>query len=152
MHPFEKMNQAATPWMESMMLELSTEDSHQALRALGAGLEALRDLMTPAEAARFGGWLPLLVRGLFFERWDPTIKPREVHNRSQFLALVGEKYAPRADVPTDAIAAAFLTVLARHLDLGDIAGVASQFSAPLDQVGRPAIVGRPHRTSVRLAS
>jgi uncharacterized protein (DUF2267 family) len=152
MHPFEKLNQTATPWVESMMAELSTADSHQALRALGAGLEALRDLLTPAQAAHFGARLPVLIRGLFFERWDPTITPREIRHRSQFLALVGEKYAPRADVPTDAIAAAFLGVLARHLGAEDIVRVASKVPTPLEQLRQAVIAGSANGASLRLAS
>jgi uncharacterized protein (DUF2267 family) len=146
------MNQTSTPWLESMMTELATTDSHQALRALGAGLEALRDLLTPAQAARFGARLPVLVRGLFFERWDPTITPREIRHRSQFLALVGEKYAPRADVPTDVIAGAFLGVLARHLDAEDIVQVASKVPTPIEHLRHAVIAGSANGTSLRLAS
>jgi uncharacterized protein (DUF2267 family) len=152
MHPFDRLNQTATPWVESMMAGLSTADSHQALRALGAGLEALRDLLTPAQAARFGARLPALIRGLFFERWDPTITPREIRHRSQFLALVGEKYAPRADVPTDVIAAAFLGVLARHLDTEKLVQVASKVPSPLERLRHAATAGSANGASLQLAS
>jgi uncharacterized protein (DUF2267 family) len=152
MHPFEKINQTATPWVESMMAELSTTDPHRALRALGAGLEAVRELLTPAQAARFGARLPLLIRGLFFEGWNPTIAPREIHRRDQFLALVGGKYAPRADVPTDAIVAAFLGVLDRQLGAEALAEVASKLPAPLGDFGWPEPARKTDRPTGRLAS
>jgi uncharacterized protein (DUF2267 family) len=151
MHPFEKMNQMATPWVESMMAELSTEDPHKALSALGAGLKALRARLTTEEAARFGAWLPLLIRGLFFEGWDPTIKPREIHQRSELLALVREKYAPRSDMPTDAIAAAFLAVLDRQLGTAEMAEVASKFPTLVIDFGWPGIVRKPDRAPMQLA-
>jgi uncharacterized protein (DUF2267 family) len=152
MHPFEKMNQGATPWVDSMMAELSTGDPHQALRALGAGLEALRDLLTPAEAGRFAARLPLVIRGLFFERWDPGSKRREVHHRNQFLALVGEKYAPRCDLPTDTIADAFLAVLDRQLGTEELVEIVSKLPAPPIDFGQPARAAKTARTAVRLAS
>ena len=151
MHPFEKLNQLATPWVESMMAELSTEDPHKALSALGAGLKALRDRLTIEEAAQFAARLPLLIRGLFFEGWDPTIKPREIHQRSELLALVREKYAPRSDAPTDAIAAAFLAVLDRQLGTVEMAEVASKFPTLVVEFGWPGIVRKPEPAPLQLA-
>jgi uncharacterized protein (DUF2267 family) len=142
MHPFEKMNQAAAPWVESMMAQLSTADPYQALRALGAGLEAVRDLLTPAEAARFTDRLPPLIRGLFFERWDPAVKPREVHDRNQLLALVGEKYAPRSDPPTDVVAAAFLAVLDCRLGAEEMSLLARRLPAPVIDFGWRGLAGK----------
>lgn len=134
------------------MAELSTADPYRALRALRAGLEAIRDLLTPAQTARFGARLPLLVRGLFFEGWNPTIAPREIHHRNQFLALVGEKYAPHADVPTDAIVAAFLGVLDRQLGAEALAEIASRLPAPLGDFRWPAPARRTDRPTGQLAS
>jgi uncharacterized protein (DUF2267 family) len=149
MHPFDKLNQTAEPWVEAMMAELSTTDPYQALRALGAGLEALRDLLTPAEAGRFGARLPPLIRGLFFERWDPSTKPVEIHHRSQLLALVGAKYAPRSDLPTDEIAAAFLAVLGRQLGHTELAEVVAKLPALILDVRWPkmASTSRPRTFS-----
>jgi uncharacterized protein (DUF2267 family) len=142
MHPFETMNQSANPWVESMMAELSTTDPYRALRALGAGLKALRDRLTAPDAARFGARLPLLIRGLYFEGWDPTLEPREIHDRSQLLALVREKYAPRSDVPTDVIAAAFLAVLERRLGAEEMAQLVSTLPALTMDFGWPGIAMR----------
>jgi uncharacterized protein (DUF2267 family) len=152
MHPFEKINETATRWVESMMAELGTTDPYRAVRALGAGLESLRDLLAPAEAARFGALLPLLIRGLFFEGWDPTIGPREILHRSQFLALVGEKYAPRSDVPTDVIVAAFLGMLDRQLGAEALVEVASKLPEALGDFGWPELARRTGRAAGQLAS
>jgi uncharacterized protein (DUF2267 family) len=124
MHPFEKLSQTANPWVESMMAELRVTDPYKAVRALGAGLATLRELMTPREMARFVGLLPVVVRGLFFEGWDPQVKPREIHHRSQLLALLGQKYAPHADLPTDLLLAAFLAVLNQRLRPEEMAEIA----------------------------
>jgi uncharacterized protein (DUF2267 family) len=71
--------------------------------------------MTLAEAAQLAAELPLLIRGLFFDAWLPTEHPRPIERRSEFLALVREKYAPRSDAPTDQVARAMLAVLDQRL-------------------------------------
>jgi uncharacterized protein (DUF2267 family) len=43
------------------------------------------------EAAQLSGQLPLLIRGLYFEGWDPTGKPLRIRHREDFLVLVREK-------------------------------------------------------------
>jgi uncharacterized protein (DUF2267 family) len=115
MHIFEKHNQEAQLWIDEMMAELGTDDPYRALHALRAGLQALRDRMTLAEAAQMAAELPLLIRGLFFDGWLPGAEPRPIEKRSEFLALVREKYAPRSDTPTDQVARATLAVLDHRL-------------------------------------
>src|SRR6185369_5649848 len=66
---FDQANQKANLWVKDMMNALGTEDPHQALHALRAGLQALRDRLSVDEAAQLGAQLPLIVRGFFFEGW-----------------------------------------------------------------------------------
>jgi uncharacterized protein (DUF2267 family) len=148
MHPFTKLTQTADPWVESMMAELRVADPYKAVRALGAGLAALRELLTPQEASRFAGRLPVLVRGLFFEGWDPQVRPREIHHRSQLLALLGQKYAPHADLPTDLLLAAFLAVLNQRLRPEEMAEIARKLHPLTGDFGWAAIAAGAARPLV----
>lgn len=116
MHIFEKHNQEAQSWIDDMMMELGTDDPFKALHALRAGLQALRDRMAIEEAAQLAAELPVLIRGLFFDGWTPTAARRPVDKRSDFLALVREKYSPRSDAPTDEVARATFAVLDHRLN------------------------------------
>jgi len=87
---FEKMNQHAMSWVSDMMAELRTEDPHKALHALRAGLHAMRDLLTVDGAAHLSAQLPMLIRGMFFEGWDPSRDPLRVRHAADFLPLVRE--------------------------------------------------------------
>jgi uncharacterized protein (DUF2267 family) len=120
---FDKINQQAGAWVKDMMSELGTRDSHKALHALRAGLHALRDRLSVDEAAQLSAQLPLLIRGLFFEGWDPSDKPLKIRHKDEFLALVRTRYAPRQDAAADDIVVALFRVMARHVSAGEITDV-----------------------------
>jgi uncharacterized protein (DUF2267 family) len=124
---FEKANQQATLWVTEMMTELGTNDPHKALHALRAGLHALRDRLGVDEAAQISAQLPLLIRGLFFEGWDPSGKPLRVRHREEFLELVRDKYRPREDLPADDLIRAVFRLLARHVSSGELNDIIFSF-------------------------
>jgi uncharacterized protein (DUF2267 family) len=120
MNLFERVNQQAMLWVKDMMTELHTDNPQRALHAMRAGLQALRDRLSVEEAAQLSAQLPLLVRGMFFEGWDPTGKPLRIRHRAEFLALIRQKFAPREDVAADDIIVALFRVMSRHVAQGEI--------------------------------
>jgi uncharacterized protein (DUF2267 family) len=81
-------------------------------------LHALRDRLTVEEAAQLGAQLPMLVRGIYHEGWNPTGMPVKAH-RDEFLRRVREQF--RYDVPggVEAVVRAVLGVLRRHVSTGE---------------------------------
>jgi uncharacterized protein (DUF2267 family) len=133
---FEKINQHAMVWVKDMMAELHTDDPHKALHALRAGLHAVRDLLTVDGAAHLSAQLPLLIRGMYFEAWDPAHGPLRIRHTVDFLPLVREKYAPRADAPADDIIVALFRVLDRHVSAGEITKLFLSLPEELVQAAR----------------
>jgi uncharacterized protein (DUF2267 family) len=123
MRLFERVNQQASIWIKDMMLELRLDDPERAYHALRAGLHALRDRLGVEEAAQLSAQLPLLIRGVFFEGWNPTGKPLRIRHREDFLALVREKYFPHRDASADDIVVALFKVLGRHVTAGEITDI-----------------------------
>ena len=120
MNLFAKMNQQANIWVKDMMAALGTKDGHKALHALRAGLQALRDRLSADQAAQLSAQLPLIIRGMFFEGWDPSSTPMRIRHRTEFLALVREKYAPREDLAAEDIMRSLFRVLDRHIAAGEV--------------------------------
>jgi uncharacterized protein (DUF2267 family) len=120
MNLFDRVNQQAMTWVKEMMVELRTDNPQRALHAMRAGLQALRDRLSVSEAAQLSAQLPMLVRGMFFEGWDPAGKPLRIRHRAEFLALVRQKFAPREDVAADDIIVALFRVMSRHVAQGEI--------------------------------
>ena len=120
MNVFSKLVPLADAWVKDMMAELGTNDADQGLAALRAGLHAFRDRLTVDGAAHLSAQLPLVIRGLFFEGWDPSDKPLRIRHEAEFLGLVRANYAPRADPPPQDIVGALFSVLRRHTAVGEM--------------------------------
>lgn len=91
--------------------------------ALRAILHALRDRITVEEVAQLGAQLPMLVRGFYYEGWDPTGKPVRVRRKETFLLGIAQQF-PSADlVDPEKTARAVFRVLARRVSEGEIEDV-----------------------------
>jgi uncharacterized protein (DUF2267 family) len=69
------------------------ERRNQSYNALRAVLHALRDRLTVEEAAHFAAQLPMLIRGLYYDGWDPSRVPKKMH-RDDFLNQVRREMPP----------------------------------------------------------
>jgi uncharacterized protein (DUF2267 family) len=75
-------------WLEQLGAELGWEDPNRVLLALRAVLHALRDRLPADEAIELSAQLPLLIRGLYFEGWDPSATPVRARSREAFFTMV----------------------------------------------------------------
>jgi len=116
---FDKTVQESNLWLKDVMERLNTYDRHHAYSTMRAVLHALRDRIGPENAAHLGAQLPMLLRGLFYEGWDPTGKPTKERHESAFLVHIAREL-PRAAGPGEIEqgALAVLDVLSKHIDRG----------------------------------
>jgi uncharacterized protein (DUF2267 family) len=118
---FETTLQKTASWLKEVMHELGTEDRHRAYSALRAVLHALRDRLTVEEVAQLGAQLPMLIRGFYYEGWDPSGKPLKERHREEFLAHVSS--ALRDEPDPERVARAVFAVVARRVSEGEIEDV-----------------------------
>jgi len=97
---FDRTVQESNLWLKDVMERLNTHDRHHAYSTLRAVLHALRDRIGPENAAHLGAQLPMLLRGLFYEGWDPTGKPTKERHENAFLAHIAREL-PRAADPDE---------------------------------------------------
>ncbi|HEY2204903.1 MAG TPA: DUF2267 domain-containing protein [Pseudonocardia sp.] len=100
--------------------------SYHALRAV---LHALRDRLTVDEAAQLAAQLPMLVRGIYFEGWDPSVVPVKL-GRAEFLERVRRKFPDGTEDDMERLTRTVLTALREHITDGEWQDVRS--SVPKD--------------------
>src|SRR6266849_3502029 len=94
-------------WLKELMGMLDCEDRHEAYLALRATLHALRDRLTIEETAQFAAQLPMLIRGFYYEGWDPTGKPLKERHREEFLARIKQELRTQGTDPEQVARAVF---------------------------------------------
>ena len=110
-------------WLNELMEIMGSDDKHEAYLALRAVLHALRDRLTVEEVAQLGAQLPMLIRGFYYEGWDPTAKPAQERHREQFLARVEQPFLRATPVDPEPIAIAVFRLLSRRISEGEIEDV-----------------------------
>jgi uncharacterized protein (DUF2267 family) len=80
----------------------------------------------------------MLIRGFYYEGWDPTGKPLRVRHKEQFLARIEQQFTD-SDLVDDLFAAervarAVFTVLARRISRGEIEDVRHVLPAELREL------------------
>ena len=119
---FDKTLETTHIWLNEIMADLGP-DRQVAWKVLSVVLHKLRDRLPIGLAAHLGAQLPLLVRGVYYDQFEPARMPGECRTPEEFTAEVAEWLADIRPVdPDDAIAAVF-AVLNRHLSEGQLGKV-----------------------------
>ncbi len=101
----------------------SGADRQYAYRALRAVLHALRDRLTVDVAAKLAAQLPTLIRGVYYEDWDPSRTPLPIHDVATFLDHVAEEGHMAGETEASVAVSAVVRVLRAHVSGGEIDGV-----------------------------
>ncbi len=117
---FDTTIQKTNLWLKEIMEELGWDDRRRALMAMRAVLHALRDRLDPKEAADLGAQLPVLVRGFYYEAWDPTDKPEKIRHKRDFLYKVDEGLINEPELDSEKITRAIFKVLKKRVAEGEV--------------------------------
>jgi uncharacterized protein (DUF2267 family) len=115
---FDKTVQESNLWLKDIMDRLDTADRHHAYSTLRAVLHALRDRIGAESAAHLGAQLPMLLRGLYYEGWDPTGKPSKERHEDAFLGHIARELPRAAEGEVEEGTLAVLDVLSKHIGRG----------------------------------
>src|SRR5919112_2371661 len=106
-------------WLSDLE-ELLGVNREEAWRILKAFLQVLRDELTLDEAAHLAAQLPLVLRGAFYEGFDPSSQPAKLRQRERFLELLAERARLDGTAEAERAAQAAATVLRRHVTEGEV--------------------------------
>ena len=122
----------ANAWLADIDAGFGTSDRHLAYRVLRAWLHNLRDRISVEVAAHFAAQLPELLRGVFFDGWNPSRVP-EKYSRGEYVV----RFAREARVrDSDVVKAAGIvtTVARRHMSAGVVAQALAVLPADLREL------------------
>lgn len=131
-------------WLKELKEKAELADEAAAYSVLRTVLHQLRDRLTLEEVVDLGAQMPLVVRGLFFEGWQPHKAPRKIRSKEKFLDDITKDILPFT-YPVDWAVTTVFALLAHHCDPGEIADVIDQLPGELKELWpEGARAFRPH--------
>ena len=124
-------------WLTDLSADLGIEDRQEAWRILRAFLQLLRDRITIDEAAQLAAQLPHVLRGVFYEGFDPGRTPEKQLDRDAFLTRFAERAGLAGPTEASLAAEAAMRVLRRHVSSGEVDEVLAQLPEPIRAVLEP---------------
>jgi uncharacterized protein (DUF2267 family) len=131
---FDRTVHKTNNWLKELMEVLGWHDRHKAYLALRVTLHALRDRLTVEEVAQLAAQLPMLIRGFYYEGWDPTGKPLKERSKEEFLVRIEEYFSGDDPVDPEQVARAVFTVLSNRVTEGEIEDVKHVLPAEIEDL------------------
>lgn len=125
---FQSTLQTTADWLDELNERLGRDDPQQAYRMLRAVLMTVRDRLTVEEATDFGAQLPMLIRGFYYEGWNPSKNPTGERDRESFVNRVAENLSSVDGDPEEVTRAVFQLVQNRITD-GEVEDIKSNLPA-----------------------
>jgi uncharacterized protein (DUF2267 family) len=130
----ERTVQKTREWLRDFERELGTDDAAYAWRALIGYLQVLRDRLTVDEAAELAAQLPQLLRGVFYEAFDPSRQPDRIRDRETFLAKLANRAQLEDAREAARVATAGTRMLRRRIAEGEVEDILAQLPAEIREV------------------
>ena len=127
----DKAVEDANVWINEVNAKTGWDHKQRAYRLLRQVLHVVRDHLNADEAAQLGSQMPVLVRGIYYEGWNPSKTPVTERKPEGFIQRVQEGFDtdPLGDAE-QAIKAVF-AVLENHISSGEMDDVKTTFTTKI---------------------
>jgi uncharacterized protein (DUF2267 family) len=132
-HELERYVDAANVWIDELveLLELEPSERRRAVHALRAGLHAIRDRLPAVEVVQLAAQLPLVIRGLYYERWRLANDPGAIRTREAMVGRVAAELEPDLHLDPVDVLRAVIHLLVEHVSPGEILDIVSTLPRPI---------------------
>ncbi|MGB0085952.1 MAG: DUF2267 domain-containing protein [Rhodomicrobiaceae bacterium] len=133
---FDSTVQQTNLWLRDIMERIETDDRHLAYQALRATLHTIRDRIGAENAVHFGAQLPMLIRGLYYEGWHMTGKPKRTRHLADFIDAVEDEMRRKLGPDREPIIKAVFDVIVDRIDRGEVDKLTKVFPEELKPLWR----------------
>lgn len=136
---FDRTVQVTNSWLREIMQDHGP-DRQIAWHILGTVRRTLRDRLPTDLSAHLGAQLPLLVRGTYYEQFEPSLQPSETDTLAEFLDKVEKGFAMTRPVDTTEAVRSVFKVLSHYIDPGQVAKVRAALPKEVRQLWPDSMV------------
>jgi uncharacterized protein (DUF2267 family) len=109
------------------------ERRNQSYAALRTVMHTLRDRLVPEEAVQLAAQLPMLIRGIYYEGWDPSATPVKM-NKEEFLDRIRSQFPYSVEGGMQRLVQTVLGALRSYITEGEWADIKSSVPRELESV------------------
>lgn len=109
---------------------------NQSYAALRAVLHTLRDRLPVIEAVQLGDQLPMLIKGIYYEGWNPARVPRKMH-KDQFIQEIRIMFPFSIEGDITDVIRVVLSALRKHVSAGEAEDIVSSLPGDINEIINP---------------
>lgn len=114
---FDHSIQTTNIWLDEIIEQIGP-DRKTAWKLLSAVLQTLRDRLSADLAAHLAAQLPLVIRGTYYDHYEPERQPSTLTAKEEFLSEVKARLIGARSLSAEIAVKAVFAMLNNHLSLG----------------------------------
>jgi len=123
--------QSSIEWLNDIKEELKWKDDERVYAATKVTLQTLRDRMIVDETFELAAQMPLLLKGIFFDGYDPSGKPLTIRSREELFNEIQDRFDKAEGLSGEVITRAVLKVLYRRVGEGEMDDIKDSMPADI---------------------
>lgn len=133
-HVFERTVHEAHDWVNELSGRLGWTSERDVLRLLRTVLCNIRDHLPVNEMAQFSAQLPIMLRGMYFEGWQPKKTPVRERHAADFIAAIEGEVADVLDYSGIQDIKAVFNVINARISRGEVEDVRANLPVELKDI------------------
>lgn len=120
---FDESLQRTHDWLRELEDLAGLDSQAQAYSILREVLHALRDRLSPDEAADLASELPMIIRGFYYEGYQPSKTPTHYKTRQAFFETIRERTKRIGDVDPAVAVGCVFKMLSHRISAGELSDI-----------------------------
>ena len=124
----------ANAWINEVDYRSDWSNKQRSYRLLRQVLHVIRDHLGVDEAAHLGAQLPTLIRGIYYEGWNPSATPVIERKAEGFVERVQQAFETDPIGDVEHAIASVIDVLDAHVSAGELDDVKGTFNEKIKRL------------------